>query len=103
VGTYAPVTFSKIDGDQYGLTAAGKIAKASDKATMNGFRAYFNGVPAGARVVFVGDDDTTSISEELRVNSEEFATAVYNLQGQKVENLKKGQLYIVNGKKTVIK
>ena len=103
VGTYAPVTFSEIDGDQYGLTAAGKIAKASDKAKMKGFRAYFNGVPAGARVVFVGDDDTTSISEELRVNSEEFATAVYNLQGQKVENLKKGQLYIVNGKKTVIK
>jgi len=103
VGTYAPVTFSEIDGDQYGLTAAGKIAKANDKATMKGFRAYFNGVPAGARVVFVGDDDTTSISEELRVNSEEFATAVYNLQGQKVENLKKGQLYIVNGKKTVIK
>ena len=102
VGTYAPMAAGTLE-NKYGLTAAGKIAKASDKAKMKGFRAYFNGVPAGARVVFVGDDDTTSISEELRVNSEEFATAVYNLQGQKVENLKKGQLYIVNGKKTVIK
>ena len=28
---------------------------------------------------------------------------VYNLNGQRVDNLKKGGLYIVNGKKVVIK
>lgn len=98
-GTYAPVTFSEIDDDQYGLTATGKIAKASASATMKGFRAYFNGVPAGARMVFL-DEETTGISTVTVGDSVEGA---YNLQGQKIENLKKGQLYIINGKKVVIK
>lgn len=58
------------------------------------------------------DDETTSISEELRVNSEEFATApVYDLQGRRVDGsrfmvhgsgLKPG-LYIKNGKKVIVK
>ena len=43
--------------------------------------------------------DATGISEELRVKSEEFATApVYNLKGQRVMQPTKG-IYIVNGKK----
>ena len=46
---------------------------------------------------------TTSISEELRVKSGEFATApVYNLNGQRVAKPTKG-LYIVNGRKIAIK
>ena len=50
-----------------------------------------------------GDGNATSVSEELRVKSEEFATApVYNLAGQRVANPTKG-LYIVNGKKVIIK
>ena len=50
-----------------------------------------------------GDGNTTSMSEELRVKSEEFATApVYNLNGQRVAQPTKG-LYIVNGKKVIIK
>ena len=47
--------------------------------------------------------DGTSISEELRVKSEEIATApVYDLQGRRVNTPTKG-VYIVNGKKTVIR
>ena len=57
---------------------------------------------AGARpfsIVF--DDDATAIKA---VNGEEFTVngSVYDLQGRKVENPKNG-LYIVNGKKVVIK
>ena len=48
------------------------------------------------------DDETTDLSEELRVKSEEFATAIYDLQGRKVAQPTRG-LYIVNGKKVVIK
>lgn len=68
------------------------------------FRAYLQTGGASARLWFE-DNETTYISEELIVNSEEFATAtVYDLQGRRMANsqLKKG-LYIVNGKKVVIK
>lgn len=48
-------------------------------------------------------DETTSISEEYKVKSEELTTApTYNLQGQRVAQPTKG-MYIVNGKKVVIK
>ena len=51
-------------------------------------------------------EDATGISEELRVKSEEFATATdwYTLDGRRLSGkpTKKG-LYIVNGKKVVIK
>ena len=46
-------------------------------------------------------DDATSISEELRV-SEESATVIFNLSGQRLNKLQKG-VNIVNGKKTVVK
>ena len=48
-------------------------------------------------------DETTSVSEELRMKDEDFSTAsVYNLAGQRVAQPTKG-LYIVNGKKVILK
>ena len=100
-GTYAPVTFSEIAGDQWGLTAAGKIAKASATATMKGFRGYFTGVDlSNARMVFLGDESTGIRTITVDGNAVE---GTYNLQGQKVETIKKGGLYIINGKKVVMK
>ena len=62
-------------------------------------------IPAGARelnFVFEGEQ-TTSVSEECRVKSEEFTTAtIFDLQGRKVNKPQKG-LYIVNGRKVVVK
>ena len=62
-----------------------------------------------SKMYFSTQSETTGISEELRVNSEEFASATfYDLQGHKVtkEQMKKG-VYIVktNGKtyKIVVK
>jgi len=53
----------------------------------------------GLRMVI--EDEETSLSEELRVKSEEFATAVYDLSGRRISNgLKKG-IYIINGKKVL--
>ena len=60
---------------------------------------------ATARMTMIfEDEDVTSIGEELRVKSEEFAPAAdfYDLQGRKVAQPQKG-LYIVNGKKVVLK
>ena len=101
VGTYAPIIAPNMNG-KWGLTAAGKIGKGNSTAFINGFRAYFNGSLAGARVAFFGDDDTTTGITLVTVEAP-VAEGIYNLQGQKVENLKKGGLYIINGKKVVIK
>ena len=47
------------------------------------------------------DGETTGIAS-ITVDGELQMESVYNLNGQKVQNAKKG-LYIVNGKKVVIK
>ena len=58
-----------------------------------------------ARELTLVDSGTTGVSEMVRVNSEEFVTAQwYTLDGRKLDAIptKKG-LYILNGKKVVIK
>ena len=79
----------------YKLSATGAIAA---------HKAYLEADGTTAPEFFGLDGETTSISEELRVKSEEFApaAAVYDLQGRRVAQPTKG-LYIVNGKKVVIK
>lgn len=74
---------------------------AGNKVAKN--RAYLKAAVSTARIDIALDGETTSISEECRVQSEEFATAaMYDLQGRRVEKPTKG-LYIVNGKKVVVK
>jgi hypothetical protein len=72
---------------------------------MKGFRAYFQlkGEAASARMFAMdfGEGETTGIDATL-VNSEKVNSVVYDLQGRKVAQPTKG-LYIVNGKKVVIK
>ena len=58
-----------------------------------------------SRALTIVFDDVTGMSEELRVKSEEFATAQwYDLNGRKLQAAptKKG-VYILNGKKVVVK
>ncbi len=110
IGTYSPIDLAT-DHTQLFLGTDGKLYYPADDASkgIKGLRAYFS-MPAGAHIGLMIDGETTSISEELRVKSEEFAPATewYDLQGRKVVNgtlsngkLPKG-LYIVNGKKMVI-
>ena len=54
----------------------------------------------GARLAFVFGGEATGISATLKANGED--SVLYNLSGQRVENPTKG-LYIVNGKKVIIK
>ena len=76
--------------------------KTTDTFTVGAHTAY---LPAqaggnGARdFIGFGDDISTGISGDLRVKSD---ATVYNLNGQRVNNAQKG-LYIVNGRKVVIK
>ena len=58
---------------------------------------------AASRFTIVFDGGTTGINEELRVKSEEFATAQwYDLQGRRVMQPQKG-INIINGKKIFIR
>ena len=103
-GTYAPIAaggWTKNDPSDviYGVTSAGKIAKAGANASLKGFRAYFEGVPATARIFI--DGEATGIGS-ITADGELQMENVYNLNGQRVENAHKG-LYIVNGKKVVVK
>ena len=91
----------------YILYTDGLFYRANEGALAAG-KAYLHldAAPAGARslnIVF-DDEEVTSISEELRVKSEKSvpAAGVFDLQGRKVAQPQKG-LYIVNGKKVVIK
>ena len=64
-------------------------------------KAYLRVAGAGARLMIFDDGETTGISSVLRQQARD--GRVYNLNGQRVENPKKGQLYIINGKQTVVK
>ena len=77
--------------------------------TLPANRCYIANPTAGARAIpdflEIGEGGgTTNISEEVKVNSEKFATAEwYDLNGRKVLYPTKGGIYIYNGKKIVIK
>ena len=92
----------------YVVGAVGKIGKTT-KALKPG-RCYFTREDPdnlarsfdGTTIEFIDEDGTTTINEHELNESHELSGAVYDLQGRRVENPTKG-LYIVNGKKVVIK
>ena len=78
--------------------------KLKSGKTLGYGKAYLSSSNAPSYLNFE-EDETTSLSEELRVKNEEFATAQwYTLEGRKLigKPSTKG-MYIVNGKKVIIK
>ena len=114
VGTY---TKGNVPTDSY-FFSSNTLYQAEDETnTITAFRAWFtyNGANASRNLSFTIDDETTSISEELRVKGEESDGVIYDLQGRRVRSaeansslftihssLKPG-VYIVNGKCVIIK
>lgn len=98
--TYAPMAAGTMTG-KYGIVpTTGKIQKGSANATMKGFRAYFE-LPTGANARMIIDgEDVTAISSII--TDAENGNAIYNLNGQRVNASTKG-VYIINGKKMIIK
>lgn len=86
-------------GTQY-ILSNGQIKKGNG-ATIGAFRAYFTGVSGPATARFFDGDETTKIGT-IDAQGEIEAGKVYNLRGQRVQNPAKG-LYIVNGKKVILK
>lgn len=98
-GTYHYVFgFNTADPSIYGFY---NLASATSVPAGKAYLETTTELTAGARISIVFEDETTGIS--LTENSElRTENAVYDLQGRRVAQPQKG-LYIVNGKKVVIK
>ena len=87
------------------VTGGNKLTYPSANGNINGFRAYFQLLDANARsfVLDLGDGETTGL-EMMSDGRGEMSDVWYDMQGQKLQGkpTTKG-VYIVNGKKTIIK
>ena len=103
-GTGAAVPTSDGGNHNYILSggAAGIGFYQADDKTVDTNRAYLQTTTSGARIGLNFDDETTGISAVENVEPSTSKTVVFNLNGQRIANPSKG-LYIVNGKKVIIK
>ena len=93
MGIFAPEVLPAGSKDILYVGADGKLYYPSVDLTLGAFRGYFE-------VMFGGEDDPSGI---IGINGNGAAVGdYYDLQGRKVQQPKKG-LYIVNGKKVVVK
>lgn len=102
-GRYAPVAAGEWAADWYGVTSSGKLQKGNTETSyMKGFRAYFTGIAASASLSLNFEDSTTGITTVVAGSQLTEDDNIYNLNGQKVNAPDKG-LYIINGRKVVVK
>ena len=94
-GTYAPIAAGEMTG-KYGVTPDGHIQKAGAKASIKGFRAYFE-LPANVEVKALRFEDIEDAISLIQTDAEE-NDAIYNIAGQRVQKMQKG-INIINGKK----
>ncbi|MBR7049122.1 MAG: hypothetical protein IKI16_04640 [Prevotella sp.] len=109
IGNYSPVTLTGPDASNYYLGTGSKLYWPSQNRTMNSFRAYFHvdlGGNANVKAFVLNlDDTTTGISLTPGPSPKgEGSEYWYDLSGRKLAKkpTQKG-IYIVNGKKVVIK
>ena len=100
-GSYAPIAAPDMNG-LWGITSEGRIAKGTAEASIDGFRAYFElpSTTTGAPLLSIDGGPATRINSidngQLTIDN------AYDLSGRRVAQPSKG-LYIINGKKVVIK
>lgn len=102
VGVYTTTTTQ--DGDYF--VKNGEFQKCNTTNTVKPFRSYlkYKGTSPVRSLNFVVDDETiTTEIDGLEIDTPVKVEGAYNLNGQKMENLKKGGLYIINGKKVIWK
>ena len=100
---YTYLTFETTDGAKASVSVEGLTLTISGTTLTVGTQSFT--LTNLSKMYFSTSDETTGISEELRVNSEEYATATfYNLHGKMVERsqLSKG-VYIVKTKSRTYK
>lgn len=100
-----------ITKNDYFLASDNNMYRAAGTETMKGFRAVFRvnqDETQEAKTLSVSFDDETTGITTVKANSTNNNNAIYNIAGQLVreasstEGLQKG-VYIVNGKKVIIK
>ena len=113
VGTLAPTVIKTEDGSSTNFGLSGKNFVKINAGTVPAHKAYLpvatSALPSASRLTLTFNDETAGISTTLE-NNEIKNREVYDLTGRRVNSslftphssLKKG-LYIVNGKKTVVK
>ena len=96
-GVYAPSSAA----GKYGLNGEGKFQKGGESATINAFSAYLT-LPEtqSAAALLVIDDDATGINAYTAAKE---SAAVYTLQGIRVKQPRANGIYIVGGKKMIVK
>ena len=105
VGTMEDTYVTNIDGDNtiFGMYQ-GEFRKINT-GVIPAHKAYLPiptaNITSGSRISMVFEDETTGIND-VRSEMDEVNGEVYNLNGQRVKNPGKG-LYIVNGKKVIMK
>ncbi len=109
-GIYKKKTAEDLPG-AYAISSDGIWHPMSAGSSLNPFRIYMkienrNGTPfqpdaaeAGIRIRVAGEDNATGIAE---TESDNGKAEIYDIAGRRVQNPAKG-IYVVNGKKTVIK
>ena len=95
-GIYAPKTST---ANKYGINSAGKIQKGAADIKCNAFRAWLTTISANARSIDI-DGETTGISN---VSLENPVKEIYNLNGVRVNKIGNKGIYIINGKKVIVK
>lgn len=103
VGTYAAMT--ALEGTFVLQNHSGYVAffmVTNTKPTVNPFRAYIKAQPAASKqyINVVFDDETNGITEIEGDRNED--AVIYDISGRKMTKAVKG-LYIINGKKTIVK
>ena len=104
VGIYVPQTSTE---DKYGINSAGKIQAGNSTTKCNAFHAWLTEIPAAAREITI-DGDATGINS-IENGKQKNDDVWYDLQGRRIGqwSMVNGQLksgiYIINGKKVVVK
>ncbi len=90
------------DGTQYVLYEMERYGfyKVTPGTTIPAGKAYIEYSGAGVKGFIFGEDDATSINEELRVKNEESSVEIFSISGQRIQKMQKG-INIVNGKKVL--
>ena len=101
-GTYTPMAAGTLTGKYGVIPATGKIVKGDATTTMKGFRAYFE-LPANTTAPTISiDGETTGLRPTPSPSL--YGGEVYDLSGRKLTQQPSAKgLYIVNGRKVVIK
>ncbi len=90
-----------LSGDNW---ASKPAARAANSSVVLPYRAYIQSSdPSVTSVSFSSDDDIYTSIDEIGVDDVKGDEVIYNLQGIRVYNPVKGNVYIVNGKKMLLK